>query len=167
MLMISLIISNARTWLPMATSPHRFGMCLNTASERERTTSWKVGKIDWLIDWFIYWLLYGTSAQKGYWCQETLLNKIWSRFVDKYNCVWRNANWPASWHISTKTYQWQWKCGCSLTSCPERKVGRKYHNKDAARWTRTVDLQKLNLTSKRYLRSTKNRKGAGSANSGA
>jgi len=22
-----------------------------------------------------------------------LLNKIWSRFVDKYNCVWRNADW--------------------------------------------------------------------------
>jgi len=36
---------------------------------------------------------------------------------DKYNCVWRNADWPAPWHISTKSYQWQWKCGCSLTSC--------------------------------------------------
>jgi len=22
------------------------------------------------------------------------------------------------WHNSTKSYQWQWKCGCSLTSCP-------------------------------------------------
>jgi len=44
--------------------------------------------------------------------------EIWSRFVDKYNCVWRNADWPASWDISTKRYQWQWKCGCSLTSCP-------------------------------------------------
>jgi len=40
-----------------------------------------------------------------------LLNKIWSKFVDKYNCVWRNADWSASWHISTKSYQWQWKCG--------------------------------------------------------
>jgi len=42
---------------------------------------------------------------------------IWSKFVDKYNCVWRNADWPASWHISTKSYHWQWRCGCSLTSC--------------------------------------------------
>jgi len=67
-------------------------------------------------DWLIEWLLYGTSAQKGYWCQETLLNQIWSRFVDKYNCIWRNVDWPASWHISTKSYQWRWKCGCSLTS---------------------------------------------------
>jgi len=45
---------------------------------------------------------------------------LWSRFVNKYNCAWRNADWPASWHISTKSYQWQWKCGCSLTSCPGR-----------------------------------------------
>jgi len=29
--------------------------------------------------------------------------------VDKYNCVWRNADRPASWRISTKSYQWQWK----------------------------------------------------------
>jgi len=36
----------------------------------------------------IDWLLNGTSAQIGYSYQETLLNKIWSRFVDKYNCVW-------------------------------------------------------------------------------
>jgi len=69
------------------------------------------------IDWLIDWPLYGKSAQKGYKWQETLLNKIWSSFVDKYNCVWRNADWPASWHINTKSYQWQWKCGCSLTSC--------------------------------------------------
>jgi len=47
-----------------------------------------------------------------------LLNKILSRFIDKYKCAWRNADWPASWHISTKSYQWQWKCGCSLTSWP-------------------------------------------------
>jgi len=47
-----------------------------------------------------------------------LLNKIWSRLVDKYNCVWRNTNWPASCHISTKSYQWLWNYGCSLTSCP-------------------------------------------------
>jgi len=51
-----------------------------------------------------------------------LLNKIWSRFVDKYNCVWRNADWPASWNISTKSYQWQWTCGCSLTSCPGHQL---------------------------------------------
>jgi len=50
----------------------------------------------------IDWLLYGTSAQKGYQCQETLLNNISSRFVDKYNYVWRNADWRASWYISTK-----------------------------------------------------------------
>jgi len=73
-----------------------------------------------LIDWLIDWLLYGTSAQKGYYCQKTLLNKIWSRLIDKYNCVWRNADWPVSWHISTKSYQWQWKCRCSLTLCPGR-----------------------------------------------
>jgi len=24
--------------------------------------------------------------------------------------------------ISTKSYQWQWKCGCSLTSCPGRST---------------------------------------------
>jgi len=28
--------------------------------------------VDWLIDWSIDWLLYDTSAQKGYYCQETL-----------------------------------------------------------------------------------------------
>jgi len=37
-------------------------------------------------------LLYGTSAQKGYQCQEKLLNKIWSRSVDRYSCVWRLAS---------------------------------------------------------------------------
>jgi len=50
---------------------------------------------------------------------------IWSRFLyrlDKDNCVWRNADWPASWHISTKSYRWQWKSGCSLTSCPGRNT---------------------------------------------
>jgi len=46
-----------------------------------------------------------------------MLNKKLSRFVDTYNCVWKNADWSALWHISTKSYQWQWKCGCSLTSC--------------------------------------------------
>jgi len=51
-----------------------------------------------------------------------LLNKIWSRFVHKYNYVWRNSDWLASWHISTKSYQWQWKCGCSLTLCPGRDI---------------------------------------------
>jgi len=49
---------------------------------------------------------------------RNVAKKIWSRFVAKYNCVWGNADWPTSWHISTKSYQWQWKCGCSLTSCP-------------------------------------------------
>jgi len=37
------------------------------------------------------WLLYGTSAQKGYQCHDTLLNKIWSRFVDKYNTVYEDT----------------------------------------------------------------------------
>jgi len=58
-----------------------------------------------------------------HWCQVNKqvvpkLSLVWSRFVDKYTCVWRNADWPASWHISTKSYQWQWKCGCSFASCP-------------------------------------------------
>jgi len=65
---------------------------------------------DWLIDCF--------TAHQHWKYQETLLIKIWSRFIEKYNCVWRNTDWPASWHISTKSYQWQWKCKCSLTSCP-------------------------------------------------
>jgi len=52
------------------------------------------------------------------------LNKIWSSFADKCNCVWRNADWPASWPISTKNYQWQWKCGCSLTSLSKTPLAR-------------------------------------------
>jgi len=32
--------------------------------------------------------------------------------------LWWNADQPASWHNSTKSYQWQLKCRCSLTSCP-------------------------------------------------
>jgi len=67
--------------------------------------------INWLIDCFT-----AHQHRKAIRCQETLLNKIWSSFVDKYNCVWRNADWPTSRQINTKSYQWQWKCGCSLTS---------------------------------------------------
>jgi len=53
--------------------------------------------IDWLIGCFT-----AHQHRKAITSQEMLLNKIWWRFVYKYNCVWRNADWPASWHISTK-----------------------------------------------------------------
>jgi len=49
--------------------------------------------------------------------------------------VWRNADWPASWHISTKSYQWQCKCGCSLTSCPgQYTVYRRLNVRDLVVW---------------------------------
>jgi len=98
--------------------------------ERERKTKSKPGSffsrfpaidmcpltlVSWLlVDWMT--ALRRISTERLF-RQETLLNKIWSRFVDKYNCIWRKADWPASWHISTKSYQWQWKCRCNLTSC--------------------------------------------------
>jgi len=68
---------------------------------------------DWLIEYFMAVWHFST---------ERLLVprnvKILSSFVDKYKFVWRDADWPASWHISTKSYQWQWKCRWSLASCP-------------------------------------------------
>jgi len=72
---------------------------------------------------FVCLLLNSTSAHQHYLShkyQEKVEHMIWSRFVDKYNSVWRNAEWPASRHISTKSYQWQWKWGCSLMLCPGR-----------------------------------------------
>jgi len=81
-----------------------------------------------LIDWLT--ALRHISTDRHRQCQETLLNKIWSRFVDKYNCVWRNADWPALWHItdiSTKSYHasvtikiWRFRVG---GGAPTRKVG--------------------------------------------
>jgi len=35
---------------------------------------------------------------------------------------------PASWHIITKSYQWQFKCGCSLTSCPGHHMTKEFHS---------------------------------------
>jgi len=68
-----------------------------------------VGGLDWLIDCYsAHQHRKAVSAKK----------RCYIKFVDKYNCMWRNADWSASWHMSTKSYQWQWKCGCSLTSCP-------------------------------------------------
>jgi len=77
---------------------------------------------------------------------KTLLNKIWSRFIDKYNCVWRNADWLASWHISTKIYQWQWKCGCSLTSCPwHHSVWMQFKVMSRTTSSQNYSLQKIRL----------------------
>jgi len=50
---------------------------------------------------------------------------MWSKFVDKYNCVWRNADWLSSWHISTKSYLWQWLIGWLVfygTSTQDRSI---------------------------------------------
>jgi len=43
-----------------------------------------------------------------------------SSSMQNYRQDWPHldADWLASWHISTKSYQWQWKCGCSFTSSP-------------------------------------------------
>jgi len=88
------------------------------------------------IDWLIALRHISTERLLG----PRNVAKIWSRFVDKYNRVWRNADWPASWHISTKSYQWQWKCGWSLTSCPGRE-----HFKNMGQMK--VNMQKGNATS--------------------
>jgi len=69
-----------------------------SSSKMELVAVIVVTKLDWLID---CWLtaLWHISTERL--CKETLQNKIgiWWRFVDKNNCVWRNADWPALWHL--------------------------------------------------------------------
>jgi len=75
-------------------------------------------------NWWMIWWVFSVPGIKPWSFHRPLVCDLRHISTERLllPSVWRKADWPASWHISTKSYQWQWKCGCSLTSCPERTI---------------------------------------------